>query len=254
MALIDELRSIAKTVEFHLGTGTSAEGRAADEIERLQRRIVALETVIRENLDLSKCGDDPGRKLVEEIGHREGVPPELSKASPGPPAPQPQLRSADPPARLAAGLSRSPHSWRNPIRVDRDGEGACVPALGEPVRQQREAVHGGEEAPQVARAHEHRFERPPESIREREHGRMRDPQRPYSVTDPQFNPTADLHLVEVEQQLRAALRRSVRLDGVPPSEGAEPAEAGVRQVEPSRPNSIYDEIERTMASLMGRRK
>jgi hypothetical protein len=75
MVLIEELRSIAKSVEFHLGAGASAEGRAADEIEWLRRRLAALERVICENLDPSRCAQGPDRRLVEEIVRRRSHAP-----------------------------------------------------------------------------------------------------------------------------------------------------------------------------------
>src|ERR1700722_16917065 len=84
MVLLEELRSIAKSVEFHLGAGTSAEGRAADEIEWLRRRVAALERVIRENLEPSHCGDGPDRKLVDEILRRQANLGALSHAQPTP--------------------------------------------------------------------------------------------------------------------------------------------------------------------------
>jgi hypothetical protein len=83
MVLIEELRSIAQSVDFHLGAGASAEGRAADEIEWLRRRVAALERVIRENLDPSHCNDGPDRKIVQEIVRRQAslkrFPPELNR-------------------------------------------------------------------------------------------------------------------------------------------------------------------------------
>jgi hypothetical protein len=93
MVLIEELRSIAKSVDFHLGAGTSAEGRAADEIEWLRRRVAALERVIGENLDPAHCGDGPNRKLVEEIARRQASLPALSHVAR---APQRSARPAEP--------------------------------------------------------------------------------------------------------------------------------------------------------------
>src|ERR1700758_1415616 len=80
MLLIEELRSIAKSVDFHLGAGASAEGRAADEIEWLRRRVAALERLICENLDPSRCGEGPDKRLVEEIARRRAELPAFSRA------------------------------------------------------------------------------------------------------------------------------------------------------------------------------
>jgi hypothetical protein len=130
MTLIDELRTIAKTVDFHLGAGTSAEGRAAAEIERLQRRVEMLESVIRENLDLPDSGGGPNRKLVEEIVQEHAGQRKPSHVTPAPPA---LPRAVDLLAALAAELSRSAELPHALMASDLDGRGAYATAPREPV-------------------------------------------------------------------------------------------------------------------------
>jgi len=173
MVLIEELRSIAESVDFHLGAGSSAEGRAADEIEWLRRRVAALERVIRENLDPSHCNDGPDRKLVQEIVRRQASLPALSHASL---TPQRSSRLADLHAK-----SDNAHATAD-LAGKRGAVGERQPNL-EP-----EGFFGGECEPKLSR----------------------DPQ-PAAVTDTEFQ-SADQHLVEMAQQVQAALLRSARFD------------------------------------------
>jgi len=168
MVLIEELRSIAQSVDFHLGAGASAEGRAADEIEWLRRRVVTLERVIRENLDPSHCNDGPDRKIVQEIVRRQASLPTLSHAS------------------LTGQLSR---------RADLDGEGDHVHATANLARN-RTTVEG----------------QPVEGFSSGEHESTlsRDPQPASAIADTEFE-SVDQHLVEMAQQVQAALLRSARL-------------------------------------------
>jgi hypothetical protein len=163
--LIEELRSIAKSVDFHLGAGASAEGRAADEIEWLRRRVAALERVIRENLDPSHCNDGPDRKIVQEIVRRQASLPALSHASLTP------QRSSRP--------------------ADLNGKGDNVPATadlaGKRATVQRQPVEGfssGEHEPTLSH----------------------DWQLASAIADTEFE-SADRHLVEMAQQVQAALLR-----------------------------------------------
>ena len=211
-----------------------------------------------------------------------------------PPAPRRQPRPADPLAGLAAELSRAPELPRTPIPTDLGGGGTYTPAPREPVRPQREPVRQPREPlrqraaarepvrepepqfepePEPDREPEPQFE--PEPVRERDPPRMRETQPAPSVTDPEFNSTADQNLAEMAQRLEAALRRPARGNEVRPAEGAPPrapaleppdlpampaparaspaaAEVSAPRAEPKPSKSLYDNLEKEMASLLGR--
>jgi hypothetical protein len=189
MMLIEELRSIAKSVDLHLGSGTSAEGRAADEIEWLQRRVAALERVIRENVDPSHCGAGSDRKLVEEIVRRKASLPALS------------------------------HAPRPARPADLDGKSGYADATTASAGR-RTTV--GEPQPKC--------EPESESSREREPSLTCDPQSAPAIADTELE-SVDQNLVEMAQQVQAALLRSAR-----PNEpwGPEGAAASARDIEPTR--------------------
>jgi hypothetical protein len=48
---------------------------AADEIERLRRRVVVLEMIIRQDLHPDDCSDDANRMIVEAIDARPALSP-----------------------------------------------------------------------------------------------------------------------------------------------------------------------------------
>jgi hypothetical protein len=172
MVLLEELRSIAKSVEFHLGAGRSAEGRAADEIEWLQHRVAILERVIRDNLQPSHCGDGPDRRLVEEIVRRQESKPAHSYAE-----------------RAARRTAR-------PVGLDgKIGNAHATTVLA----GQRATV--GEPQP----------ESEPEGETSREHQPtlVHEPQPAPAIADSELE-SADQILVEMAQQVQAALLRSAR--------------------------------------------
>jgi hypothetical protein len=173
MVLLEELRSIAKSVEFHLGAGRSAEGRAADEIEWLQHRVAILERVIRDNLQPSHCGDGPDRRLVEEIVRRQESKPAQSHAE-----------------RAARRTARP---------VGLDGKGGSAHATTTVLAGQRASV--GEPQP----------ESEPEGETSREHQPtlVHEPQPAPAIADSELE-SADQILFEMAQQVQAALLRSAR--------------------------------------------
>jgi hypothetical protein len=178
MVLLEELRSIAKSVEFHLGAGTSAEGRAADEIEWLQRRVAALERVIRDNLQPSHCGDGPDRRLVEEIVRRQVSLPALSLARP---ASQRPARPAD-----VDEISR-------PAQAATELAGQPAP-VGEPEPKSEPRPKSEPEG---------------ESSHEGEPSLTGEPQPVPAIAHSELE-SADQNLVEMAQRVQAALLRSAR--------------------------------------------
>jgi len=172
MVLIEELRSIAKSVEFHLGAGASAEGRAADEIEWLQHRVAALERVIRDNLQPSHCGEGPDRRLVEEIIRRQASLPALSRPEP----------ASQRPARPA----------------DLDEISGDVQATAELSAQRAMAGESSSESGAEG-----------DSSREREPSSTHAPQPALTIAHSGLE-SADQNLVEMAQRVQAALLRSAR--------------------------------------------
>jgi hypothetical protein len=100
---------------------------------------------------------------------------------------------------------------------------------------------------------------------------MREPQPPPAVPEPEFSASADQNLADMAQRLEAALRRpgkpnearpaeppsrsmAADVDPVPalPRAAPAPAETGATRAEPKPAKSLYDSLEKEMASLLGR--
>jgi hypothetical protein len=215
------------------------------------------------------------------------VEPEL----PPPPPPRRPTRTADPLAGLAAELARSPEPPRLSMPTDLGGPREPArqrePARErEPVRErevqvEREAIREREREPVRERevVREPVREREREPIREREPVRMREPELarepgpPPSVPDADFNASADQNLADMAQRLEAALRRPAKPNEARPAEpqprasnadvnaappahpraiAPPPAEPSVARAEPKPTKSLYDSLEKEMASLLGR--
>ena len=218
----------------------------------------------------------PQRAPAPEEPVQWSVEPELPAP---PPAPRRQPRPVDPLAGLAAELSRAPEVARGPTPPDSGG----TYAPREPARQPREPARQRAATREPVREPEPQFEPEPEPVREparepareREPIRMREPQPPASITDPEFNSNADQNLAEMAQRLEAALRRPARANderpaaatpratapetanaqpqpAPPPPLRAAPAEAIAPRAEPKPSKSLYDSLEKEMANLLGR--
>jgi hypothetical protein len=220
----------------------------------------------------------PLRSPASEEPAQWAVEPEL----PPQPAPRRQLRPVDPLAGLAAEVARLPEPPRGPMPADFGGPVAFVPR--EPARQ-REAAREREPVireREPVRERETQAEREPardrEAVREREPARMREPppapmREPPpapAITEPELNASADQNLAEMAQRLEAALRRPAKTNGVRSAEAAPravtadtdapqshpraapPAEPSPARAEPKPAKSLYDSLEKEMASLLGR--
>jgi flagellar protein FliO/FliZ len=112
-----------------------------------------------------------------------------------------------------------------------------------------------------------------EPVREREPARIREPEPPPPVAEPEFNANADQNLADMAQRLEAALRRPAKanearsaetpargpandMNAAPPvpprAAAAPPAEPSVGRGEPKPAKSLYDSLEKEMANLLGR--
>jgi flagellar protein FliO/FliZ len=166
------------------------------------------------------------------------------------------------PARERDPPMREPIREREPVARERE------PAMREPVRE-REPV-AREREPTIrepVREREPAMREPP---REREPARMREPQPPPVAPEPEFNIGADQNLADMAQRLEAALRRPTKASEARPVEARalpadtsaappvqpraapQPAEAGATRAEPKPAKSVYDSLEKEMASLLGR--
>jgi len=203
----------------------------------------------------------PLRSPAPEEPAQRAVEPEL----PLQPALRRQPRPVDPLAGLAAEMARLPEPPRGPMPADLGGPGGFVPR--EPARQ-REAVRERE----PVRERETQAEREPardrEAVREREPARMREPPSAPAAAEPELNASADQNLAEMAQRLEAALRRPAKTNGMrlaeaapraatadadaPQLRAAPPAEPSPVRVEPKPAKSLYDSLEKEMASLLGR--
>jgi hypothetical protein len=209
-----------------------------------------------------------------------------------PPAPRRPQRTADPLAGLADELSRVPelprgpaadrvggHPYappREPVRPQREAgrQRAAAPPREEP-QFEPEPEPIPMPAREPVRMREPQMRDPQPQMREppmREpQPQMREPQAQPAVTDPEFNANADQNLAEMAHRLEAALRRPARSNG--PAEGgprggapeganvqplpsppqrATPTEGGAGRAEPKPSKSLYDSLEKEMASLLGR--
>ena len=210
----------------------------------------------------------PLRSPASEEPAQWAVEPEL----PPQPAPRRQPRPVDPLAGLAAEVARLPEPPRGPMPADLGGPGGFVPR--EPARQ-REAVREREPVireREPVRERETQAEREPardrEPIREREPARMREPPPAPAVTEPGLDASADQNLAEMAQRLEAALRRPAKTNGMrlaeaapraatadadaPQLRAAPSAEPSPARAEPKPAKSLYDSLEKEMASLLGR--
>jgi hypothetical protein len=177
-------------------------------------------------------------------------------AEPELPAPPPrrQPRPADPLAGLAAELTRAGEP-RIPMPSDLGG-----------AREPRESIRARDSA------RERDAEREP--VREREPPRMREPQTPPAApAEPPFDADADQNLADMAQRLEAALRRpgkpgeprppesapraaAANAESAPPSpapaRSTTPAETSPARADAKPGRSLYDSLEKEMASLLGR--
>jgi hypothetical protein len=188
-------------------------------------------------------------------------------------------RSPEPP-RLSMptdlGGPREPARQREPAR-ERE------PVREREVQVEREAIREREREREPVRerevVREPVREREREPIREREPVRMREPELarepgpPPSVPDADFNASADQNLADMAQRLEAALRRPAKPNEARPAEpqprasnadvnaappahpraiAPPPAEPSVARAEPKPTKSLYDSLEKEMASLLGR--
>jgi len=181
----------------------------------------------------------PQRSPAPEEPVQWSVEPEL----PSPPAPRRQSRPIDPFAGLAAEVARLPEPTRTPS--DLGGPGGFLP---------RAPMH--ERAP---------------VLREREPAQMREPPPPPVVAEPEINASVDQNLADMMHRLEAALSRPAETktarsaESTPRPMAAEPISAlpgrpraaaptSAARAAPSEPKpsiSIWDNLEKEMASVWG---
>jgi hypothetical protein len=198
----------------------------------------------------------------------------------------------DPLAGIAAEVARLPETTRSPTAVDLGGPSGFMPReparprepvrereaqiVREPVRErevlrEREPVRERETSMRESMREREPAVREPamREPREREPARMREPQPP-TAAEPEFNVGADQNLADMAQRLEAALRRPAKAvetrppeprampadtgaaPPVQPRPAPQPAEAVAARAEPKPAKSVYDSLEKEMASLLGR--
>jgi flagellar protein FliO/FliZ len=157
---------------------------------------------------------------------------------------------------------REPMREREPVARERE------PTMREPMREREPVVR--EREPTMREPMREREPTP----REREPARVREPQPqpppPPAAAEPEFSASADQNLADMAQRLEAALRRPTKAgearsaepravpadaDTAPPVHpraAPQPAEAAAARAEPKPAKSLYDSLEKEMASLLGR--
>jgi hypothetical protein len=211
---------------------------------------------------------DPLAGIAAEVGRL----PELTRspADLGGPSgfvPREPARPREPVREREAQIEREPAREREAPR-EREPARERDPPMREPIRE-REPV-AREREPTIR---EPVWEREPamrEPPREREPARMREPQPPPVAPEPEFNIGADQNLADMAQRLEAALRRPAKAvetrppeprampadtgaaPPVQPRPAPQPAEAVAARAEPKPAKSVYDSLEKEMASLLGR--
>jgi len=207
------------------------------------------------------------------------------------PPPRRQPRPADPLAGLAAELGRAgepripmpgdlgaaaPREPREPPRQRENARERDVTRelTVEPMRprenaREREAEREPVREPVREPAREREAEREREPVREPP--RTREPQPPAVAAEAPFDAEADQNLADMAQRLEAALRRPGKPGEPRPAEGAPrpaaanaesappaparspaPAEGSLARAEAKPARSLYDSLEKEMASLLGR--
>jgi len=181
-----------------------------------------------------------------------------------------QPRPADPLAGLAAEVGRASEPWidlsagpREPRESPRQRDNAReMTAQREPMRPRGNA-----------RERDREPVREREAAREREPGRepprIREPQPPPVAADAPFDADAEQNLADMAQRLEAALRRGkpgepraadsaqrpapANAESVPPAPARSPApaEGSLARAEAKPAPSLYDNLEKEMASLLG---
>jgi hypothetical protein len=173
------------------------------------------------------------------------------------------------PAREREAPVREPmrEPIREPMREAMREREPIIPIIRETMRERDPMVR--EAAPREPAPREPAPREPAmRESREREPARMREPPPP--AAEPEFNASADQNLADMAQRLEAALRRPAKAAeartpeprAIPPDTGAAPpatpraapppAEAAAARAEPKPAKSVYDSLEKEMASLLGR--
>jgi hypothetical protein len=201
---------------------------------------------------------DPLAGLAAELSR----PPETSR-TPALADHSPGLVPREPARQREAAREREPASEREgrerePMRAEREPAREREPALEAPALRVREPVR----------------EREVQAEREREVAQIREPVAP---PEPEFNAAADQNLADMAQRLEAALRRPARVNEARPADPAAramtaeldsaqrasvvahpravpppAADANPQRAEPKPGKSVYDSLEKEMASLLGR--
>jgi hypothetical protein len=224
-----------------------------------RRQLRAVDPLAGLAAELSRPGDVP--RAPVDPGHGTFVPRE-------PAVPREPVRPRETAREREAPIERE---GRDPIRADREPETPPVRAR-EPVREREE--------PQ--------FEPPPVRVREPMRAREREAPReapierevaqvpaPAAAPEAEFNAAADQNLADMAQRLEAALRRPAKVNEARPADGATRAmtaelaaqrapvvahpraaapapHAPTPPAEPKPGKSVYDSLEKEMASLLGR--
>jgi len=210
---------------------------------------------------------------------------------PAPPPPRRQTRATDPLAGLAAELTRGGEP-RIPMPGEFGGGGLVLPrdpprqreSTRESVRErepqmerepqtEREPIREREPARGREPARELMREPMREPVREREPPRLREPQPPPAPVpvEEEFDADADQNLADMAQRLEAALRRPGKggeprpaesapraaaangeLPATPPVRAPAVPEAAAPRADVKPARSLYDSLEKEMASLLGR--
>ncbi len=223
--------------------------------------------------EVARLPDPPRSPMPVDLGAPGGLLPR-EPARPREPVREP-IREREPvrerEAQLERELARERETQleREPVH-EREAVREREP-IREPVRQ-REPVREREPAREPTQERQEReVIREREQVRQREPARMREPPPPPAASEPEFDASADQNLADMAQRLEAALRRPAKtnearpadppprtmiadMDAPPtiPRANAPPAEPNGPRAEPKPAKSLYDSLEKEMASLLGR--
>jgi hypothetical protein len=231
---------------------------------------------------------DPLAGLAAELSRPSETPRALAPADPGPGTFVPREPARPREAAIEREGREPMRAEREPVREREAAPEAPPMRPREPVREREPAF----EAPPIrtrepVREREPAFEAPPmrarEPTREREREAPIEREReaaqvpaPAAAAEAEFNAAADQNLADMAQRLEAALRRPAKVNEARPADGATramtaelnaaqrapvvahpraaapAADAPAPRAEAKPAKSVYDSLEKEMASLLGR--
>jgi hypothetical protein len=233
--------------------------------------------------ELASAPPPPPRRQLRAVDPLAGLAAELSRPGDAPRAP------ADP--GHGTFVPREPAVPREPVRpreAAREREAPIEREGREPIRAEREPETPVRAREPAREREEPEFEPPPLRVREPVRAREREAPReapiereiaqvpaPAATLEAEFNAAADQNLADMAQRLEAALRRPAKVNEARPADGATRAmtaelaaqrapvvahpraaapapHAPTPPAEPKPGKSVYDSLEKEMASLLGR--